>query len=62
MKKTSVLKFKSLADLAHFLKSTEPESYTINTVQLTLTATISPQEHAVALSDFRAEEVKTASA
>ncbi|NTS40958.1 hypothetical protein HRG84_08560 [Flavisolibacter sp. BT320] len=62
MKKTSVLKFNSLADLAHFLKTTEPESYTINTVRLTLTATISPLEHAVALTDFNAQEIKTASA
>lgn len=62
MKKTTVLKFSSLTDLALFLKTTEPKSYTINTVRLTLTATLTPIEYAEALNTYRAEEVNCISA
>ena len=58
MKKTCVLAFNSLADLAHFLKSIQPESYTINTVRLTIAARLTPFECAVAQDNYRANEVK----
>ena len=59
MKNTCVLKFSSLAELAHFAKSIQPEAYTINTVKLTLTGPLSPFERAVALDTYNAEEVKS---
>lgn len=59
MKNTCVLKFSSLAELANFVKTIQPEGYTINTVKLTLTAPLRPFEHAVALDTYNAEEVKT---
>ncbi len=62
MKKTTVLKFSSLTDLALFLKTVEPKGYIINTVGLTLTATFTPIEYTEALNNFKAKEVKYISA
>lgn len=59
MKNTCVLKFSSLSELALFVKTIQPEGYTINTVKLQLTASLSPFEHAVARDTYHAEEVKT---
>ncbi|MBB1284033.1 hypothetical protein HRH25_06580 [Flavisolibacter sp. BT320] len=59
MKKTCVLRFRSLDELAQFLKTIQPKSYTVNTVRLTITASLTPFERSLALDNYKAEEVKT---
>ena len=50
--KATVLKFNSLSDLSSFAKTTRPAAYIINTLHLTLTATLSSFELALALEEF----------
>jgi len=50
--KASVLKFNSLSDLSSFVKTTRPAAYVINTQHLTLTATLTAFELAIAFEQF----------
>jgi hypothetical protein len=52
--KTTILKFNSLADLAKCFMIINPNAYLINTPALTLSATLSSFELAVALEQYGA--------
>lgn len=51
MKKT-LLKFDTLEALAQFAKKIQPRGYTINTMQLTLAAELTPFERSIAIDEY----------
>lgn len=58
----TVLQFKTLAEMAQFIKAIHPNSYVVNTQVLTLLAPLSPFEIAVAIEEFNAAVIRKAEA
>lgn len=57
MKYTTLLQFNDLSELGCFIKTVHPDTYLVNTMKLTLLATLSDFEIAVAIEQFRGELV-----
>jgi hypothetical protein len=52
--KTSILKFNNLSDIAIFIKTINPNGYTINTLNLTVCSKLNPFELALAIEQYGA--------
>jgi len=57
MKNTTLLLFSDLSELGSFIKTVHPDTYLVNTMKLTLLATLTDFEIAVAIEQFRGELV-----
>ena len=57
MKNTIRLQFSELSELGSFIKTVHPDTYLVNTMKLTLLASLSDFEIAVAIEQFRGEVV-----
>ncbi|MDQ3279339.1 MAG: hypothetical protein M3Q06_13505 [Bacteroidota bacterium] len=57
---TTVLQFRTLAEMALFIKAFHPDSYVINTQVLTLLAPLSAFQIAVAIEQYSAAVIRQA--
>jgi hypothetical protein len=57
MKNTTLLQFSNLTELATYIKTVHPDTYLINTMKLTLLASLTAFEVAIAVEQYSAEVV-----